>query len=327
MNLQYLRSSSINTYDGCEFQYFMEYNLGLKSKSGRKAVLGTIIHHVLELMARAKKLNKTSGKFLDPDFLLEICWQRYEKEEADNIEFTKRDYNFCKRTINKVLGTKYDPKNLNVLATEKRFQIPMKMPGFTYSFFDLNKKENVSGNFELRGTADLVTEVDKDTLEIIDWKTGSRKCWNTGQVKDYGYLSSKDVQLRVYDLAMSIVYPEYKNRILTIHYINDGGPFSVVFDDQDRKETINLLKSKINNIENNWLPCRLKENKPSESRWKCKNVCYFGKTKGSNGNCICDNMYYYMLNNGIDSLEKKVFDIKSEQSTQENKTSDRRNVY
>ena len=48
----------------------MEYNLGLKSKSGRKAVLGTIIHHVLELMARAKKLNKTSGKFLDPDFLL-----------------------------------------------------------------------------------------------------------------------------------------------------------------------------------------------------------------------------------------------------------------
>lgn len=328
MKIQYLRSSSINTYSGCQFQYFMEYVLGLPSLSGKKALLGTIVHHVLEIMARAKKNNHLSGVFVNEEKLLEICWNRYLEEETGRFKLEKRDFNFCKKTIAKVLDGPYNPLKLNVIDTEKRFQLPLDGDGFSYEFYDLLKKETTSGQYELRGTSDLITKIDSETLEIIDWKTGSRKCWNTGVMKDYDYLKQDDIQLRVYDLAMSIVYPQYKTRLLTVHFINDGGPFTVTFDDNERRETLSILKNRINSIKENWLPTRLKETKPKDARWKCKNVCHFGKTKGPNGNCICDNVYYYMLEKGMDKTELRVSDIKEEKKNSSlNKTSDRRNIY
>lgn len=328
MNLKFLRASSITTYSGCQFQYFMENSLGLPSKSGKKAKLGTIIHHVLEIMARAKKNNHLSGVFIDHEKLLEICWARYMKEDEDPESFKPRDYKFCKTSIEKILPTQYNPLNLNVLATEKRFQIPLSDYGLSYEYYDIIKKVKESGIFEIRGTIDLVTEINSDTLEIIDWKTGSRKCWNTGVLKDYDYLKSKDIQLRMYDLATSIVYPQYKNRIMTIHFVNDGGPYSVSFDDEDRKKTLDILKNNIDEISNNWLPTRLKEEKPRDAKWKCKNVCHFGKTKGSNGCSVCDNIYYYMVQNGLDATIEKVEEIKSSKVVAEDKsTSNRRNIY
>jgi hypothetical protein len=324
MNIQYVRASSINTYSGCQFQYFLEYVLGLPSKSGKKALLGTITHHVLELLARAKKVGHVSDSYVDPENLLDICWERYSKEEADNYDLKKADYNFCKRTIARVIGTDYDPKNLNVLATEKSFRLPIE--GFNFSYYDVVKKSNESGHYEIRGTSDLVTIINDDTIEIIDWKTGSRKDWNTGVLKDYEYLSSKDMQLRMYDLAMSMVYPQYKTRLLTIHFINDGGPFTVSFDDEQRKETVNWLKTKINDISDNWMPTRLKETDPKTSRWKCKNVCFFGKTKDKNGSCYCESIHSYMTHNGIDKTMIQVDGLKKNNDSQV-KTSNRRNVH
>ena len=327
MNIEYVRASSINTYDGCQFQYFLEYVLGVPSKSGKKALLGTIVHHVLEIMARAKKNGRTTGKYVDHENLFRICWDRYMKEEGDNYEFKKADINFCKRTIQKVIDSPYNPLNLNVIDVEKRFQLPIKSEGFAFDYYDILKKEQKSGFYELRGTSDLVTKVDEDTLEIIDWKTGSRKDWNSGVLKDYEYLCEKDIQLRMYDLAMSLVYPQYKNRLLTIHFINDGGPFTITFDDQKRAETLEIVKTKINNIKENWLPTRLKETNPKDSRWKCKNVCFFGKNKTSSGACYCDNVHSFMMHNGIEKTMEGVAKIREDGQSDSVKTSDRRNVY
>ena len=55
MNIQYLRASSIKTYEGCQFQFFLESILQIPSGSGKKALLGTIVHHVLEIMAKANR--------------------------------------------------------------------------------------------------------------------------------------------------------------------------------------------------------------------------------------------------------------------------------
>jgi hypothetical protein len=328
MNLQYLRASSIKTYEGCQFQYFLDSILEIPGSSGKKAMLGTIVHHVLEIMARGKKLNHGSGIYTDHKALLDICWKRYKKENEGKLELSDgADKKFCLKSIEKIIETRYDPKRLNVISTEKQFRIELKIPGFSFDYYDIIGKRQVSGNYEIRGTVDLITKINDDTLEIIDWKTGSRKSWETGELKDYEYFASSDIQLRMYDLAMSMVYPQYKNRLLTIHFINDGGPFTVCFDDKQRKETLEILRKYFNTIKGNSLPSRIKEENGSQS-WKCKSTCHYGKTKTENGCSICDNVYNYMLANGIEKTIQTVNSVKKSKIEERLiKTSDRRNTF
>lgn len=326
MNLKFLRASSINSYKGCEFAFFMEQVLELPSKGGKKAMLGTIVHHVLELMAKGKKLGHSEGFIFDHIKLLDICWNRYCKENQE-MALKGADKKFCLKSIEKVLDSHYDPRKLNVLHTEKQFRIPLESKDFSFEFYDILKGTVEKGCYEIRGTIDLITQVDKDTIEVIDWKTGSRKCWNTGEEKEFDYLQSKDIQLRMYDLACYFLFPEYKNRMLTINFINDGGPFTVTFDDESRKETLNIIKNMFKTISWNQLPSRLKETKASES-WKCKSVCHFGKTMTSAGCSICDTVHSYVLGNGIDQTIVEMDRVKKKQEKQkEAKTSERRNVF
>lgn len=326
MNIKFLRASSINTYKGCEFQFFMEQILEIPSKSGKKALLGTIVHHVLELMAKGSKIGRNFGVITDHVKLLDICWNRYIKENP-TMTMKPADKKFCLQSIEKVLGTQYDPRSLKVLFTEKQFRIPLTTEGFKYEYYDIINGSVEKGNYEIRGTIDLITEVDKDTIEIIDWKTGSRKCWNSGEVKEYDYLQSKDIQLRMYDFACSMLFPQYKNRLLTIHFINDGGPFTVAFDNDQREETVNLIKNTFNSIKWNHLPTRIKESKADE-KWKCKSVCHFGKTMTAAGCSICDTVHSYMIGNGIDNTIDQINKIKQIRSENKLKlTSNRRNTF
>ncbi len=330
MNLQFLRQSSINTYHDCEFKYFMECILEIPSLAGKKALMGTLVHHVLELLARCKKNNHLTGKYVDYKYLLDICWDRYKREESHRFNFMPADKVFCLKSIEKVLDGNFNPLKLNILDTERSFVQPLKKDGFSYEYHDIIKKETKKGWYEIRGTIDLVTKVDEDTIEIIDWKTGKRTDWVTGKLKDYDYLSKDDIQLRLYDLATYLLYPNYKHRLLTIHFINDGGPFTVAFDDKDREETYERLKKEFLHIKNNPLPSRLKERKPQDAKWKCSKVCHFGKTMAPNGACWCDNIHTYMINHSVDETILKIKEIKDNQSKasiKEGKTSDRRNKH
>jgi len=328
MNIQYLRASSIKTYEGCQFQFFLESILQIPSGSGKKALLGTIVHHVLEIMAKANKLGHKDDLFTDHKKLFEICWDRYKKENAGKIDLNeKADKKFCILSIEKIINSSYNPTKLNVLHTEKQFRIPLTMPGFTFEYYDVLSKKTTSGNYEIRGTIDLITKVSDETLEIIDWKTGSRKSWETGELKDYDYFASNDIQLRMYDLATYMLFPQYKNRLLTIHFVNDGGPFTVCFDDAQRAETLEIIKKYFNTIKGNNLPSRIKEVEPSQS-WKCKSTCHFGKTKTQNGCSICENVYNYNLAHGIDKTILTIDKIKSEKLEEKiASTSNRRNVF
>ena len=55
MIVEYIRSSSYNNWEYCELQYFITYNLGYQSPSGKKAQLGTMIHKVMECLAACTK--------------------------------------------------------------------------------------------------------------------------------------------------------------------------------------------------------------------------------------------------------------------------------
>jgi hypothetical protein len=73
-------------------------------------------------------------------------------------------------------------------------------------FFTIDTPEGIP----IVGAMDKVRVINDDTIEIVDYKT-SRQALTTWQLKD-------DIQLSMYDLAASIVWPQYSNRILTLEY-------------------------------------------------------------------------------------------------------------
>ena len=112
--------------------------------------------------------------------------------------------------------------------------------------------------------------------------TGKRSDWATGEIKDQKKLW-KDAQLRMYHLAMSKLYPEAKTFIITIYFINDGGPFTVHFQDKDLPKTKEMIQKKFEFIKRTQRPTLIKEIDPNQS-WKCRRLCHAGMSTFENTN-------------------------------------------
>jgi hypothetical protein len=166
----------------------------------------------------------------------------------------------------------FDPRNRNIICPEQRFDIVIKKPWAEYSFDTPDGK--LQGHLALKGTIDLITQVDDKVFEIIDWKTGKRLDWATGQEKTQEKLEN-DPQLRIYHYAVSQLYPEVESIMVTINFINDGGPFSISFDRSDLLKTEQMLRAKFDKIRS------VKRPKLNKS-WMCSKLCHFGKTSFEN---------------------------------------------
>ena len=139
----------------------------------------------------------------------------------------------------------------------------------------------------------MITQPNENTAEIIDWKTGRRLNWATGEEKTQEKLEV-DPQLMIYYYAVKKLYPHIDNEIVTIYFIHDGGPFSVAFDKSDLYKTEQLLKDKFKKIQHTLKP-RLNKS------WKCTKLCHYGKTtfEGTNIEPITeyrDDSYCYLAN-------------------------------
>src|SRR5690606_16562820 len=122
----------------------------------------------------------------------------------------------------------------------------------------------------VNGFIDLVFSSDKNVYTILDFKTGSRKDWNTRKIKELKDFQN-DIQLLIYFMAARRLYPQISNFEVTIFFINDGGPYTVFFSDEDEDKVINLLKKKILAIKSTIIPSR-------NINFKCTRFCDFGKT-------------------------------------------------
>jgi hypothetical protein len=105
--------------------------------------------------------------------------------------------------------------------------------------------------------------------------TGRRLDWATGEEKTYGKLCS-DPQLLLYNYAISKLFPQYKQSIMSIFFIKDGGPFSMCFDKADEKKFLEMLKERFLDIKKNEKPQPISPNRES---WKCTKLCHYCKNK------------------------------------------------
>lgn len=271
----------------CEQQYFLEYVLGWRGLSGQKADKGTICHKVLEILAVIKKSQQEEIPIAIDDILGDIDVGSYDldqiidrvynyyTERTSHHKWSQKDHKDCKAWVYKAIEFNdgmFDPRNRHILQPEQHFDFIIDKPWAKYQYSTPDGP--LEGNLALKGTIDLITLVNKDTIEIIDWKTGRRLDWATGKEKTQEKLET-DPQLRIYHYAIKHLYPDIKHIIFSIYFINDGGPFTICFEDKNLQETENMLRHKFDTIKNTKRP---KLNKS----WMCNKLCHFGKTTFEN---------------------------------------------
>ena len=66
-------------------QYYLEYTLGWRGKSGQKADKGTIVHKALEICAVCKKGAQDGKKNITDDVVGKVITDLYEPEYLETI--------------------------------------------------------------------------------------------------------------------------------------------------------------------------------------------------------------------------------------------------
>jgi CRISPR/Cas system-associated exonuclease Cas4 (RecB family) len=294
MIITYFRSSSYNQYSMCPHAYYMTYVLGHQSPSGVAAEKGTIVHKVMEGLAQAKLAHQKGEDSYVDDHL-----GKYSVKDCKKWSY--QAINDCNQF--------FDPRKRDIVSPEGSFDFEIEEPWAKYDY-TLEDGESLSGNLSMKGTIDLITEIRPGVYEVIDWKTGRRLDWATGKEKTFKSLTT-DPQLRVYHYALTKMYPEIDQFIMTIYYIKDGGPYTLAFTRDDLSDTMQMLKNRFEEIKRTNRPRLIKS-------WKCTKFCHFGKTEHESGDIdpktgqpytICE----YVANNiklyGIDASMKS--DIKA----------------
>lgn len=278
MNISFLRSSSYNCHEMCPMQYYLEYVLGWRGPANIKADKGTIVHKVLEILALTKKAKQEKKKDIKDDIcgiipvngydinkLVEQVFGYYAKHITQH-NWQESDFKDCKNWVWKALtfdGGKFDPRKCTIVDAEPQFNIEISEPWAMYKY------GNDSGFLRLKGTIDLIVQIKPKVYEIRDWKTGRRLNWATGEEKTHEKLKN-DPQLRIYHYAAHHLY-DVDQILVTIFYINDGGPFTVCYDKAELPQTLDMLKTKFEDIKNDTMPKRNRS-------WKCTKFCHQGKT-------------------------------------------------
>ena len=320
MIICYHRSSSLGTLEFCEQKYFLQYNLSLKDKTNKKALMGTITHKVMQTLGDKKVAirdgvdfvnDEETGKQLsleecdDLKLINDIAFDYYSSNFPE-VNITEADRRTCLKWAEKAVAYKdgmFDPRNQNIQSTELFFDIEIDKPWAKYKY--LIGDQVIEGNLSIKGTVDVIIDNGNNYYEILDYKTGKRINWATGEEKTYEKLQ-KDTQLLFYYYALRNMYPDAEFSV-SIYYINHGGVFSLVFDDEDYQKAENILKRKFEYIKGVEHPKLLsKEN----LHWKCQKLCKFSEPhEDGNGSSVCQFISQQVKENGINKVVEKYGNI------------------
>jgi len=233
----------------------------------------------MEIMAGCK-LAVQNNQTVYEDDLLGIIPVKYDVDELsrsvydkyikifDRHKWTESFYKKIRNSVDFTLnynGGILNPANRIIIAPEQHFDITIDKDWAKYDY------GKIKGWLSLKGTIDLVTKIDDNTYECIDWKHGVRKQWhgNANLLKDYEYFQH-DPQLRMYHYVLHKIYPSVDNIIMSIFYPNDGGLFSICWDKKDIEETENMIRKRFEEIKTCARP-------KCKKTWKCTKLCHFGK--------------------------------------------------
>jgi DNA helicase-2/ATP-dependent DNA helicase PcrA len=203
--------SRLDTYGMCPSKYFYSYIQKEPRTSNSAALLGNIVHSVLEECVDQKKELDLGQLHLE-----------YEKQKSNYDP----DSNIPNELINvgsEILTEFYDKHS------EEDFSIYEKELGFRF----------VIGTYVINGYIDRIDLYDDETINIIDYKTGK---WEVAQknIKD-------NLQLGIYAIAMSLLFPDKKIRA-ELYYLRSGKRKAHLYTQEDIENAKVSLVEKIGKI-------------------------------------------------------------------------------
>ena len=278
--------------------------------------MGTITHKVMQTLgdkkvAMKKGLDVVEDEETGNTLTLEQCDDLklindiafdYYSDAFPELDMTDADRRKCLSWAEKAVayrGGMLDPRNQNVEATELFFDFEIKKPWAKYKYeFE---GQTIEGYLSIKGTVDLIIDNGNNYYEILDYKTGKRINWATGEEKTHEKLQG-DTQLLLYYYALKNMYPEREFSV-SIYYINSGGLFSLVFDEDDYNKAENILRKKFEQIRDTEQPKLLSE---QNKHWKCQKLCKFSQPyKEGAEKSVCQYIRDQIKSRGIvDVVEK-----------------------
>jgi hypothetical protein len=247
MQISYLSASRANVWLDCPFRYFLQYHISMPElhQSTIHTEKGTAVHAVLEDYANG---NKDYTERLRNYYEKSKLWTLDNRSEARGFPHPQpKNCHGCrwatmngnlmyhcgiaKRNINEFDGCPKPNFDDDLELTESILNRPGsplsgKIIGAEVPF------EETIGEFKVKGFIDLISEIDEDTLEVRDYKTGS-----FAKDTDDAF---KDLQMRVYSVIAKRLYPKYSYVVMTLDYLRKQ-PVTVIFDQKDDEKTIKFL--------------------------------------------------------------------------------------
>lgn len=268
----------------------------IEMKSNWGAAHGTALHWILENYANACRGTFEDGSIItDEDKQWMLDWQNqigeiYKRghKHQNNPKFSildlakPKDFNnvdkicqscpFFKNKICEIAGINPDdmdgcPRQLyadsiNLMTAHMsrmdKIYKKKKILGVEAAFtLDLGCIDEAKNPMKALGFMDFVYEVDKETIEMIDYKFGAHT-----QTYDEVY---NDIQAKIYSVALKQLFPGYETYLLTFDYMR-GQPVTVTYcQEQDDKTKEDLIKT--------WVKIQEPQSVSRNLGWWCNAMC------------------------------------------------------
>ena len=202
--------SRIDTYEMCPSKYFYSYIKKEPRQFNSPAVLGNIIHSVLE-----NTISSESPLSLDE---MKISYEEH-KASFDPTNIISKDL----IDVGDLLLEEFYDQN-----QDRIFNVHGKEIGFNF----------IIGNYSIIGFIDRI-DVIGDSVHIVDYKTGKREV----ALKNV----STNLQMGIYALAASVMFPE-KEITASLHYLRTNRLKSHTYSEEDLLEIKKTLVERINVI-------------------------------------------------------------------------------
>lgn len=223
--------------------------------------------------------------------LITKSWDYYTRK-YNTIDWTKSDN---RDVINWtwMLLEELDIRKLNIIGCEVPFDLPIEHPDCLLD----------DGSYiRVKGFIDLIHQPSSEVLEILDFKTGRRQDFNSGEEKTLASLS-KDLQLCLYKYIAKKLYPEYQYFIPSIQFIRDGGLLTPDIDDNSDEIITKTIHEHIQELKNATELSVLSEDRTD---FRCKYLCSHSKLNTFDSNkCNCEVIKNSVRSVGIEETTKK----------------------
>ena len=252
--------SKINLFNSCPLKYkFVYIDKKYKKDESIEAFLGKLIHQTLEWIYK-QKINQDKTYFS-----LDTIVNYYKEKWNDNWHYNILKYKYIKQT-----KVDYFTAGINYLV--KYYQ------NFGPNFNEPVYKVEENLEFDLRGyrmkaIIDRIDKVDKNQMNIIDYKTG-KKMLNEKKMK-------QDMQMAIYGIGLLEKYPDNKSINLSHYYVANHQTVSVSLSDINIDKFSDTLVKNIEAIEHSE-----SDNNFSPVESKLCNWCYYWKECSAKKNLI-----------------------------------------